>query len=48
MPTPSAGRAGHPGLWAPFDNDLIVSQVVRVNEIESWFIGEQLASQCSS
>jgi starvation-inducible DNA-binding protein len=29
-------------------NDLVVSQVVRVNELESWFIGKQLASQRSS
>lgn len=26
-------------------NDLIISQVVRNNELQSWFIGEQLASQ---
>ncbi len=26
-------------------NDLIISQVVRNNELHSWFIGEQLASQ---
>lgn len=26
-------------------NDLIVSQVVRSNELQSWFIGEHLAAQ---
>jgi starvation-inducible DNA-binding protein len=26
-------------------NDLIVSQVVRLNELQSWFVGEHLASR---
>lgn len=35
-----AAEAGDDG-----SNDLIVSQVVRVNELQSWFIGEHLAAQ---
>jgi starvation-inducible DNA-binding protein len=29
-------------------NDLIVSQVIRTNELQSWFVGEHLASRVSS
>jgi starvation-inducible DNA-binding protein len=36
----SAAAAGDDGT-----NDLIVSQVVRSNELHSWFIGEHLAAQ---
>jgi starvation-inducible DNA-binding protein len=35
-----AAEAGDDG-----SNDLIVSQVVRVNEVQSWFVGEHLAAQ---
>ncbi|MBP1203266.1 starvation-inducible DNA-binding protein [Duganella sp. 1411] len=36
----AAAEAGDDGT-----NDLIVSQVVRSNELQSWFIGEHLAAQ---
>lgn len=36
----AAADAGDDG-----SNDLIVSQVVRSNELQSWFIGEHLAAQ---
>jgi len=29
-------------------NDLIVSQVVRVNELQSWFVGEHVAAQTAA
>lgn len=38
-----AAEAGDDG-----SNDLIVSQVVRGNELQSWFIGEHLAAQTQS
>jgi starvation-inducible DNA-binding protein len=27
-------------------NDLLVSQVIRTNELQSWFVGEQIAARC--
>ena len=39
----AAAEAGDDGT-----NDLIVSQVVRSNELQSWFIGEHLAAQTQS
>ena len=36
----AAGESGDDG-----SNDLIVSQIVRSNELQSWFIGEHLAAQ---
>ena len=38
-----AAEAGDDGT-----NDLIVSQVVRSNELQSWFIGEHLAAQSAA
>jgi hypothetical protein len=32
-------------LYKEGTNDLIVSQVVRNNELQSWFVGEQLTAQ---
>ncbi|HTC52826.1 MAG TPA: DNA starvation/stationary phase protection protein [Steroidobacteraceae bacterium] len=40
---PLARRAGEDGDDGT--NDLIVSQVVRLNELQSWFVGEHLASR---
>ena len=39
----AAAEAGDDGT-----NDLLISQVVRTNELQSWFVGEHLAARTSS